>query len=308
MIRFWNLALLLVVSGCASTSRRTEEFLRAPTEIPQSVRLTKVTFIEQSQDFCGPAALSMAMGAAGPAFSMEKIGTQTFTPGKAGTLQSDMLGASRRNRLLALPVTSVPDLLREVAAGNPVVVFQNLALSWYPKWHYAVAVGYDLKEREVILHSGPKAFTRVSFRRFESEWKGGHYWGLVVLPPSRLSPTASELDHATAAAALETLGLNEEALSAYESVLSRWPSSLGAYIGIANVRYAKHDWLGAVKALKDATRLHSESGMAWHNLALAQESARQTRSARRSAERAIKEANDAETESAYRLSLASLLN
>jgi hypothetical protein len=33
--------------------------------------------------------------------------------------------------------------LREVAAGNPVLVLQNLSFAWAPVWHYAVVMGYD---------------------------------------------------------------------------------------------------------------------------------------------------------------------
>jgi hypothetical protein len=43
-------------------------------------------------------------------------------------------------------------LCEEVAAGHPVIVLQNIGLSWYLVWHYAVVVGYDLHEGTVIFH------------------------------------------------------------------------------------------------------------------------------------------------------------
>src|SRR2546422_3737218 len=46
-----------------------------------------------------------------------------------------------RSGQLAVPVTTLSDLLAEVAAGHPVLVFQNLGLHWIPRWHFAVAVG-----------------------------------------------------------------------------------------------------------------------------------------------------------------------
>ena len=67
-----------------------------------------------------------------------------YTPGREGTLASDMIAAARRNGRVAVPVTSLPALLAELAAGNPVIVFQNLGLGFVPRWHYAVAFGYDL--------------------------------------------------------------------------------------------------------------------------------------------------------------------
>jgi len=57
-----------------------------------------------------------------------------------------MIAAARRNGFVAIELApNLSDLLAEIAAGNPVVVLQNLALDWYPAWHYAVAIGYDLK-------------------------------------------------------------------------------------------------------------------------------------------------------------------
>jgi len=302
-----NLGVLLLLAACASTSRQTDEFLESAPTIPQQVTLQHVPFIEQSRDYCGPASLAMAMNSAGRSISMEEIGQQTFTPGKTGTLQSDMIGASRRNGLLALNLSSVPNLLTEVAAGQPVLVFQNLAFSWYPKWHYAVVVGYDLATREIILHTGPHAFHRMSLRRFEHSWKLGKYWGLVLQPPSKLSATADDLAHASAAAALERLGQTQEANEAYTAQLKRWPASLGALIGLGNLRYAARDWSGSIEALEEATRRHPNSSIAWHNLALAQRAARRMRAARNSATQALALAGSKETASAYRESLASLI-
>jgi hypothetical protein len=54
-----------------------------------------------------------------------------------------MIGAARRHGRLAYLITGPDSMFEEVAAGHPVIVLQNLGLSWYPVWHYAVVVGYD---------------------------------------------------------------------------------------------------------------------------------------------------------------------
>ena len=72
-------------------------------------------------------------------------------------------------------------MLTEIAAGNPVIIFENLALSWLPQWHYALALGYDLQRQEIILHSGHDANFRWDLSKFERSWMLGDYWGLVVL-------------------------------------------------------------------------------------------------------------------------------
>lgn len=199
----------------------------------------------------------------------------------------DLLGAARRRGFLALPVRNYKSLFKEIADGHPVVVLQNLGLSWYPKWHYAVAIGYDLEASRLILHSGSDEADTMRMKRFDLSWELAEYWGVVVLPPTLLSNTADEVDHLEAAAALERLGLNPQATLAYQTILKRWPESLGAWIGMGNVRYAAKDYKGAVQALENATKFHPETPAPWHNLALAYYSEHRLRPARAAAKKAL---------------------
>ncbi|MEZ5628642.1 MAG: hypothetical protein R3E34_14145 [Rhodocyclaceae bacterium] len=56
--------------------------------------------------------------------------------------------------------TRIPDTLeavmRETHLGNPVVVLQNLGLSWSPALLYAVVIGYDLDAAHFVLRAGPR--------------------------------------------------------------------------------------------------------------------------------------------------------
>ena len=176
--------------------------------------------------------------------------------------------------MLALPVEGIAPLLTEIAAGNPVVILQNQAFSWYPEWHYAVAIGYDLKEAELTLHSGSDAYKKVDLREFESSWALGQYWGVVVLPASKLSATGDDLAHAAAGSALEQVGKLAEAEQVYQNTLTRWPRSLGALIGLGNTRYTTGDYKGAVLVLARAARMHPESSIVKNNLATAQAAAK----------------------------------
>ena len=63
------------------------------------------------------------------------------------------------------------DLLREIAAGTPVIVLENYGIGPWPAWHYAVAVGYDLKTGEIIRRSGPRRRQAIPFPVFEYVWK-----------------------------------------------------------------------------------------------------------------------------------------
>jgi len=81
--------------------------------------------------------------------------------------------------------TSFPTLFTEIAAGHPVIVLQNLAFDWYPVWHYAVAVGYDLDAQEITLRSGRERRLQLPLGTFEDTWRRGGHWAMLALPPLR---------------------------------------------------------------------------------------------------------------------------
>jgi tetratricopeptide (TPR) repeat protein len=178
---------------------------------------------------------------------------------------------------LAVTIRDLPNLLKEVAAGHPVIVFENLALSWFPRWHYAVIFGYDLDHETVTLHSGPEAFKHWDMSRFERSWRLGDYWGLVVLPPGQLAATASEQDNARAAAALEEIGQTDAAKISYESILKRWPDSLVSMIGLGNIEYQRKNFVRAVAYLQAAVKAHPESQAAQNNLQVALQALKEAR-------------------------------
>jgi tetratricopeptide (TPR) repeat protein len=149
-----------------------------------------------------------------------------------------------------------------------VVVLQNLALEWWPQWHYAVAIGYDLERRELILRSGVTRRLAMSLDTFERTWARSGHWAMAALPPERLPATATESSYLLAAAALERVA-PAAARQAYVSALGRWPRSLGARLGAGNASYALRDFAGAADAYRQATIDHPGAGDAWNNLAQA---------------------------------------
>jgi hypothetical protein len=97
-----------------------------------------------------------------------------------------MLAAARRNGAASMTIPPRIDaLLAELAAGNPVLVFQNLSLPIKPMWHYAVAVGYDLGRGDIILRSGTTERLVMPLSTFEHTWARSGYWAMVALPPGR---------------------------------------------------------------------------------------------------------------------------
>ncbi|HSD34704.1 MAG TPA: PA2778 family cysteine peptidase, partial [Alphaproteobacteria bacterium] len=137
------LFLLGFLAGCATPAQVTE-LRQDPGGLPPKVELADVPFFPQEDLWCGPAAIAMTLAWSGLPVTQEQMAAQVYTPGREGTLQTDLIAGARRNGRLAVEVRDLRRLLTELAAGNPVLVFQNLGLSVAPVWHYAVAFGYTL--------------------------------------------------------------------------------------------------------------------------------------------------------------------
>ena len=261
---------MLVVAACAGTpqSDRLVAGGSNSSGLPARTELADVPFYPQEAYYCGPAALAMALAWGGIETDQDEIAAQIYTPGREGTLTSDVIGGARRHGRLAVQITSLDHILAEIAAGHPVIVFQNLGLEWYEQWHYAVAIGYDLEAGIIILHSGLDDRRLTLLSTFEQTWRRGDYWAVVVLPPNQLPATATEGDVVEAAIALERVGRPDDAATAYGAIVERWPASGGGWLGMGNIAYGRGDIAGATDAFGRATVGDPDFGAAWNNLAV----------------------------------------
>jgi len=261
-------AAAAALGGCISMPQSEALREAPPRGLPPRVELTQVPFFKQGDFLCGPASLAMVFNAAGVKADVESVTPLVYLPGRQGSLQAEMLGATRRSGLVAYnPQPRMEDVLREVAAGTPVVVLLNLSIKLVPVWHYAVIVGYDLERREVIVRSANRERDEWSFGFLEFFWQDGGYWSMLALPPGRLPATAREPDYAAAVAALEQAGRPLEARASYQALLARWPDNLVGLIGLGNVEYGRKDFGGAERAFRRASVAHPDSAIALNNLA-----------------------------------------
>lgn len=287
MTRLAAAVLLTAVAGCAApqTAKLLEN--RASLGLPAQALVEDVALIPQEDLYCGPATLAMALTAAGVPASQEEVAEAIYTPGREGTLRSDVLAGARRWGRMTVPVNRMTDLLAEIAAGNPVIVFQNLSLDIAPQWHFALAVGYDLDRRQLILNSGTVERLRTGLSTFEHTWARGDHWALVVTAPGRLPVSADEPEAMAGAAGLERVGRLAEATIAWRAVIGRWPESFGGHMGLGNTRYARHDYAGARTAFLRAAEIRPLSADAWNNLAYALARLGDRRAAIAAAEKAV---------------------
>ncbi len=261
--------VLCVLMGCVSLPQT--EALRAEggAGLPARAELDSVPFFPQEEYQCGPAALAMALNAAGVALTPEALTEEVYLPARKGSLQVEMLAGARRHGLFAYEIApELKDVLAEVAAGNAVIVLQNQGLwAFHPYWHYAVVIGYDLEKKQVLLHSGTRARRAMAFGLFEFLWIDGGRWAMVALAPGRLPVSAREASVGTAAAALEKAGRIAEAHRAYAAMLERWPANLIGLMGLGNTAYALGRLAEAETAFRRAAAAHPLAAAALNNLA-----------------------------------------
>jgi len=275
-----------LLAGCAAP--RVSALIESrPASLPVRAEVAGVPFHAQEAYQCGPASLATVVQFAGKAVSPEALVAQVYVPARKGSLQPEMLAATRRHGLAAYEVApELEALLREVAAGTPAVVLQNLGLDWVPQWHYAVVVGYDLDERVVVLRSGTTRRLVMSLDTFERTWARGGHWAMLALLPDRLPAAADERRTIAALAALERSS-PAAARQGYRAALSRWPDSKAAGLGLGNASYALGDLAGAAAAYEGVTARHPGAADAWNNLAQALFELGRGDAARSAAQRAV---------------------
>lgn len=285
---------LLAGAGCATAPMGQALLAARPADLPPAAQAAGVPFFPQDDTLCGPAVLASLLAAAGRPVPMDTLVPQVYLPGRAGTLQAEMLAGVRRQGLLALPLAPrLADALAEVAAGRPVAVLLNLSLPVWPRWHYAVLTGYDLPAGRVRLHSGLMADAEWPLATFEHTWARSGAWSFVALPPGQLPTRADEAAVTAALLALDPVAAPQDSAPAWGAAARRWPDAPLLALGEANAWLAAGEVERAVAGYAQAAA-RFDSAVAWNNLAQARLRQGDRAGARAAAERARQRVETAE--------------
>jgi len=254
-------ALLSACAGKAPNLPSPDQLAHLPRQV-----LIDVPFHAQDEFQCGPAALAMIFSHHLIPTEPEDLTDRVYIPAREGSLQIEMVAAAREQDLLAYPLKrNIEALLTELAAGNPVLVMQNLRFGWYPQWHYAVAIGYDLNRDVLILHSGLEQAQSQSLTVFAHTWNRADRWARVMVRPTQLPATAEPLAYLKAAADLEQTGRLDAAEQAYRTAIKQWPEEPTARFGLGNVLWAKGKREQAVGEFRVLLRTHPSFPPGWNN-------------------------------------------
>ncbi|NOZ54996.1 MAG: PA2778 family cysteine peptidase [Gammaproteobacteria bacterium] len=224
-----------------------------------------VPFFAQRDYQCGPAALAMVLAWSGIDVSPDELVPLVYLPQRQGSLQLEIVSASRQfDRIPHILTPSFSSLIAELQVGHPVIVLQNLGLSWYPNWHYAVVIGIDLSTNSIFLHSGTTERYVVNLETFERTWARSEKWALVVLPPEKLPATARVAEYMKSVAYFDRNEKLHIAEQAYKAALKRWPHDIMANMALANFYYNSKN-LNAAKLLYQAVIAHRPEYSPAHN-------------------------------------------
>lgn len=261
--------LSLSACGLLPATPQSDALLQSVGPGPRHWEQTDLPIVLQEPDYCGPAALSMVLGQAGITVDQQTLADKVFLPGRSGTLQTEMLAGPRHFGALAYELNGqLTSLLDEVRAGHSPVVLLNLGLDWAPRWHYAVVMGFDLDQGDIVLRSGTLARQAMPLRTFEHTWRRARYWSMVVMRPGAM-PLAVTPDAAERAA----LGFAQTApaksqLPVWSTLVQRWPDRLLGYLAWGNALRDIGQHEEAAQRFEAAAQRFN-SAVAWNNLAQA---------------------------------------
>jgi hypothetical protein len=150
--------------------------------------------------------------------------SEVYVEGLHGSLQAELLAATRRHGLIPYVLPPGPDaLFAELGERRPVLVLQNLGIERVPVWHYAVAVGFDPADERVILRSGTERRRLERTSRFLRSWQRGGYWGFVAVEPGELPASSTPDLYVRAVAGAEPMLAQDAADEAFGRALEAWP-------------------------------------------------------------------------------------
>lgn len=261
---------ILQLCACSYTQQSTRLAQSPPPGLPSSGELKQTPFFAQQRYQCGPAALATVLVDRGVEVHPDELVDKVYLPKRQGSVPIEMEAAARGYGMLVYPLEqNLEMLLNEIATGNPVLVLQNLGFDWWPRWHYAVVVGYDLNAGTITLRSGVTRRYVVSLGVFETTWRRAGYWARVVLPPDTIPASATALRFIDAVVALEQSKQDAAALAGYRVAAERWPESALAWLGWGNLAYRLGKDEEAEAGFRHGLQAEPTNAALWNNLAYA---------------------------------------
>lgn len=255
------LAVLVVLAGCAKKTTDLE------IGHQKGLILDDTPFFPQEKYQCGPASLAMLLGASGVNVHPDALVPQTYLPGRRGSLQLELIAASRLHGRIPYVINPhIKTLIAELKAGRPVLVLQNLGLNILPAYHYAVVIGM-LPEGKVVLRSGRERNLEMDVDRFLATWQRTDSWGIIALKPGVLPTEPDPFRYLSSVSAFESQGNVLPAEQSYRAAVDAWPKNQSALFALANNYLTQSRYSEAELLYRELLEINAEHVAASNNLA-----------------------------------------
>ncbi|MBL6748960.1 MAG: PA2778 family cysteine peptidase [Nevskia sp.] len=245
--------LAALLCGCAASGPQLREFkVTGP-----ALELPRVPYAAEDGHRGGPAALAMALGAAGVPAAPSSLDDEIQRGEEQDDTRTAMVQAVLARGLVPNVIKSPTvdlDVVRELRAGHAVVVllYRGMLLRY---WEYAVIVGVDPGANTFVLHTGTHRHLVLDYPDLLAAWGDSDYWALVVSAPDDVPATVSPPQWLARAGDLERTGKPGQAMQAYLAATRRWPAEPLAWAALGRLRAAQHDLHGATEAFIAALKL-----------------------------------------------------
>lgn len=220
-VRLLPFAMLVLLAACAGGPQLLPETKR----LPERVELADVPFFQLSDAQGGPSALAALLNHHGVISSPGLVDERMQQLAKGQSPQAGLEAVARSYELLVYPIPGNLDaLIQQVSAGHPVLVMQD-RLFGGPGSQFAVLVGYDQRERTLVLRSGNTRRWYTSFASFDDAWSEAGRWAVLVQPTNQLPAQPVERVWLQAARELQQQGRGDAARRALRAARQVWPDA-----------------------------------------------------------------------------------
>jgi hypothetical protein len=214
----------LLVAVCAACSSGPQ--LQPETALlPERVELVDVPFFYLNDAYGGSSALAAVLNHHAVIATPGIVETRMRKLAKGKSQQDALAVVARSYDQLVYPVaTDLDSLIQQVAGGQPVLVHIEKSFAG-PGGEFALLVGYDQRERTVVLRQGHARRWRVSLSDFDEAWSEAGRWAVIVLPASMLPPQPDRVTWLNALRALQEQGRDLAVQRGLLAARARWPDA-----------------------------------------------------------------------------------
>ena len=202
----------VVLAGCAGNV--APEVKR----LPERVELSG-TFYRGEANQSAPQVLASLLSQQGIVITPGLLEKPLRLPGAEDKLQQNLQNLAREYGMVVYPLDkNLPALLKQVAAGYPVMVRFSEGSAFWAEPRYAILSGYDRNKQKVLLRAGMNRRELMSFSAFESAFEKSGGWAILIQKPSQIPADVDRQRWLKAADELSQAGQENEAAQAKKAL------------------------------------------------------------------------------------------